>query len=327
MTARARSLKLHRLEVFAAAAREHSFTGAAKALLLTEPAVSQQIKLLETTVGTQLFERLPRRPIRLTDAGWLLLRTCETVFQEFEATLKQIDELQGANAERVSLAVGSGFGSYLLPGMVAAFRERHPSLPVTVNIESPALRIERLRRRETDLAVITGDIETHELSCIPLAEKELVWIAPNGHPLASFGTIRVEALKAERLIIGSPPSSESRALDWIAATYGVVLHPEFELAGTDACVTAALSGMGVALVPHSTVLSRELSQSIAVLKVEGFPLRLNWSLVWRTGDISPAACKLRDHLLGESHRPSAPRMGLTRSGDVSSAPAPVLNPV
>jgi DNA-binding transcriptional LysR family regulator len=302
MNAKARSLKLHQLEVFAAAARERSFTGAAKALLLTEPAVSQQIKLLEATVGAQLFERRPRRPVRLTDAGWLLLKTCESVFQEFEATLRQIETLQSATPARVSLAVGSGFGSYLLPSMVAAFRDRYPDIPVTVNIEAPALRLEKLRRREADLAVITGEIDERELACIPLAEKDLVWVAPRGHRLAGLKNIPVIFLRDERLIIGTPPSSESRALDWIAATYGVVLHPTFELGGTDACVTAALSGMGVALVPYSTVQSRDLSQSIEVLDVEGFPLRLSWSLVWRTDDLSPAAAALRDYLLGDAAR-------------------------
>ncbi|HTE86162.1 MAG TPA: LysR family transcriptional regulator [Dehalococcoidia bacterium] len=325
MTAKARSLKLHQLEVFAAAAREHSFTGAARVLLLTEPAVSQQVKLLEATVGAQLFERRPRRPIRLTDAGWLLLRTCESVFQEFEATLKQIEALQSTNPARVSLAVGSGFGSYLLPGMVAAFRQGHPSIPVTVNIEAPALRIEKVRRREADLAVITGDVDEQELTSLPLAEKDLVWIALSGHRLANAGTVAVEALRDERLIIGSPPSAESRALDWIAETYGVVLHPAFELAGTEACVTAALSGMGVALVPYSTVLSRELSQSVAVLDVEGFPLRLNWSLVWRTDDLSPAGCAFRDHLLGGRRRPVAPQPEMRRIGDISPGTAVALN--
>jgi LysR family transcriptional regulator, low CO2-responsive transcriptional regulator len=306
MSAKAHSLKLHQLEVFAAAARERSFTGAARALLLTEPAVSQQIKLLEATVGAQLFERLPRRPVRLTDAGWLLLKTCENVFQEFEATLRQIESLQGSQQARVSLEVGSGFGSYLLPAMVATFRELRPDIPITVNIESPAHRVEKLRRRETDLVVITGEVEEQGLTCIPLAEKDLVWVAPSSHRLAGMRHVSIRSLQDERLIIGTPPSSESRAIDWIASTYGVVLHSTFELAGTDACVTAALSGMGVALVPYSTVQSRELSQTIAILDVEGFPLRLNWSLVWRTDDLSTAGCALRDYLLGDAARQGMP---------------------
>jgi DNA-binding transcriptional LysR family regulator len=302
MTAKARSLKLHQLEVFAAAARERSFTGAARVLLLTEPAVSQQIKLLEATVGAQLFERRPRRPIRLTDAGWLLLRTCETVFQEFEAALQQIEALQGVNTARVSLAVGTGFGSYLLPPIVAAFRQTYPHIPITVNIEVPGLRLEKVRQRDVDLAVITGDANDHELTSIPIARKDLVWIGLPGHHLAGQGTVLIQALKAERLIIGSAPSAESRALDWLAEKYGVVLHPAFELAGTEACVTAVISGMGVALVPYSTVLSRELSQSVTVLNVEGFPLQLNWSLVWRTDNLSTAAATFRDYLLGYGHR-------------------------
>ena len=298
MIARARSLNLHQLDIFATAAHQGSFTRAAEVLFLSEPAVSQQIKLLEACVGAQLFERLPRRPIRLTDAGWLLLRTSEHIFQEFEATLQQIDSLQGAEAARVSLGTGTGFGSYLLPPIVSAFRQEHPSIPLTVNVEVDGRWIEKIRRREIDLAVISKDVDDQEITAIPFTEKALVWIALAGHHLVGEGTIPVEALRDERLIIASPPSAASRALERLAATRGIVLQPTFELARTEACITAVLSGMGIALVPNATVLSRELSATVAVLNVEDFPLRFNRSLVWRTNELSPAACTFRDYLLG-----------------------------
>jgi DNA-binding transcriptional LysR family regulator len=77
VTALTRSLTLRQLEIFTTAAHQGSRTRAAGALLLSGPAVSQQMKLLEKIVGAQLFERSPRRPIRLTEAGTILLQTCE----------------------------------------------------------------------------------------------------------------------------------------------------------------------------------------------------------------------------------------------------------
>lgn len=317
MTAKARSLNLHQLEIFAAAAHQGSFTRAAQALLLSEPAVSQQIKLLEATVGAQLFERLPRRPIRLTDAGWLLLQTYDSVFQELEAALKRIEALQGTNSGRVSLGAGTGFGSYLLPPIVADFRQKYPDIPVTVSIEVVGHWIEKVRRREVDLAVITGDVDDPEITAISFDHKDLVWVALSDHHLAGVRSIPVEALKAERLIVGAPPSAGSRALDWLAETHGTVLHPAFELAGTEACVTAVLNGMGIALVPYTTVLSRELSRRVAVLDVEAFPVRSSRSLIWRTNDLSPAACTFRDYVLGYGHStvPRLPDLSVIARGD------------
>src|SRR5437764_12142410 len=105
MPARLRSLTLRQLEIFATAAREGSFTRAARSLLLSEPAVSQQVKLLENVVGSRLFARSPRRPIELTDAGALLLQTCETVFHQFDATLQQLVVLRGMEAVRLDCVV------------------------------------------------------------------------------------------------------------------------------------------------------------------------------------------------------------------------------
>jgi len=310
MTARTRSLTLRQLEIFAAAAHEGSFTRAAGVLLLSEPAVSQQVKLLEATVGTRLFDRSPRRPIRLTDAGGLLLQTCENIFQQFDATLQQLEALRGVDTARVSLGVGTGFGSYLLPPIVAAFGQENPGITVMVNIEMVGHWSEKVRRREVDLAVAAGNVDGNEVTSVPIAQKELVWIGLSSHRLAGTQSIPVEALRAERLILGLPLSSSRKALGRLAEAHGIVLQPAFELAGIEARMTAVTSGMGIALVPSDAVLSRERSRSLAVLNVEGFPLQLNWWLIWRADGLSAAASTFRDYLLRYWDKASAhPALG------------------
>jgi DNA-binding transcriptional LysR family regulator len=74
--------------------------------------------------------------------------------------------------------------------------------------------------------------------------------------------------------LGPSQSSTRVALGQLAEQQGLVLKPAFELAGTEAFITVDMSGMGVALVPRNVVLSREVSSSVAVLNVEGFPLRV-----------------------------------------------------
>lgn len=307
MTAKTRSLTLRQLEIFATAAREGSFTRAARTLLLSEPAVSQQVKLLENVVGTRLFTRSPRRPIALTDAGGLLLQTCESVFQQFDATLDQMEALRGVEAARVSIGVGTSFGSYLLPPIVAAFGQKHPGITVTIGIEMSGHWDEKVRRREIDLAVVTDHVDDHELTGVPFAEKQLAWIGLSGHPLAVDDAAPFEALRDERLILGPPNSSSRRALDRLAETHGISLHPSFELAGTQAFITAVTSGMGIALVPYHAMLSREMPRGLAVLKVEGFPHALKWSVIWRDGELSVAASAFKDYLMRYRHE-TAPRL-------------------
>ena len=180
---------------------------------------------------------------------------------------------------------------------MAAFRQKHPGIAVVVDIETVPHWSEKLRRREVDLAVAAANVDDDETTSIPLAQKELVWIGLSGHPLAGPEPVPLDALRSERLVLRPTPSSSRQALDRLAQAHGIALRPTFELAGTEACITAVASGMGIALVPSDALLAREQPRTFAVLNVQGFPLRLNWSVIWRANELSAAATTFRDYLL------------------------------
>jgi len=104
-------LTLHQLQVFAAVAQEGSFTRAAQDLFVSEPTVSEQIKLLEQVVGASLFSRASRRPIRMTMAGEKLVEAVNQVFGCLEDALRDIAALQRATEGRVAFGAGRGFGA------------------------------------------------------------------------------------------------------------------------------------------------------------------------------------------------------------------------
>ena len=150
------SLTLQQLRVFVAVAREGSFSRAASALLLSGASVSEQIRGLETIVGTRLVDRSPgRRDVVLTDAGRLLLPVCADFFRSLETSLGEIQAAQKPNGI-VAFGASPLFGGYVFPRLYEAFRRRHPDITVRVEIGPRREMFEALRRGALDLGAMTA---------------------------------------------------------------------------------------------------------------------------------------------------------------------------
>jgi len=296
---RATSVTLHQLEIFAIVAREGSFTRAGEALLRSEAAVSQQIKLLEAAVGAQLLSRAPGRPVRITEAGRRMLASCEVVFQELDRTLDDLDALRRLEHGDIVLGSGPYFGSYVLPPIYASFQHRFPHIRAHVRMMKGIASIDAVRNGDVELAVVGRDFGSTGLSGTLLARKDLVLIAPADNRLASAVDLGLDAVVGEELILAPSTSLDRLLLDRIAAENGLTLRPAFEISGVEAQVNAVLSGLGVAAVPYH-VLSRYDAARFCVLAVRGFPIRGSWSIVWRDEQLSPAGTLFRDHLLSHT---------------------------
>src|SRR5262245_41075012 len=124
-------MELHLLRSFREVARERSFTAAAKNLVLTQPAVSQQVKALEDELGERLFDRTGR-DVRLTPAGEVLLEAAERVFSLVDDATRRIREARTSDEGTVTLACGDTVTLYLLPPVLGEFRRRFPKADVSV---------------------------------------------------------------------------------------------------------------------------------------------------------------------------------------------------
>ncbi|MBL8454233.1 MAG: LysR family transcriptional regulator, partial [Zoogloea sp.] len=148
-----RRITLRQLESFAAVARLGSFSRAAEALHLTQPAVSIQIRQLAETVGMPLFDQAGRT-LRLTAAGDELLATTrrlDDVWNRFESA---IDALRGLKRGKLRVALVTT-AKYFLPRMLGAFCKRYPDISIELEIANRDRVVERLRNNEDDLYVMS----------------------------------------------------------------------------------------------------------------------------------------------------------------------------
>ena len=195
-----RRITLRQLETFSTVAHLGSFTRAAEALHLTQPAVSIQIRQLADTVGLPLFDQAGRS-LRLTAAGEALratTRQLDDVWNSFEST---IDALRGLKRGKLRVALVTT-AKYFLPRMLGAFCRRYPDITIELEIANREKIVQRLRGNQDDLYIMSYPPDDLDIVTHPFLDNEHVVIAPATH-WAVGQTVTLAALAAEPFLLGA----------------------------------------------------------------------------------------------------------------------------
>ena len=298
------SLTLQQLRVFAAVAKAGTFSRAAAALFISGASVSEQIRGLETVVGSRLFDRSPgRRDVVLTDAGRLLLPICTDLFRSLELCLGEIQALAAPEAV-VRFGASPVFGGYVFPRLYEPFRRLHPEITVRVEIGPRREMLDHLRRGLLDLAALTappGPIDGLEDDSL-LVETfgdgvDVVLIGPPGHRLAGGSPARCAISRTSRSSCRRGHRRCARRCCGWRREAGASLRVIWEVRNLEAQIQAVASGLGITPTMMDAVASRVAAQQVALLSVEGFPVRFDTSLIRRPEPLTPAAEAVREHLL------------------------------
>src|ERR671927_1234584 len=145
-------LDVRRMRVLREVALQGSFSAAAEALSFTQSAVSQQIAALEREAGTVLVQR-SARGVRLTEAGEALVRHTDAILARLAEAEAELEAIAGLRGGRLRLAAFESAGSTLMPLAIAAFRERHPAVELSMTLAEPEDSLPQLRAGELDLAL------------------------------------------------------------------------------------------------------------------------------------------------------------------------------
>lgn len=238
-----------RLAAFRAVARSGGFSKAARRLHRTQPAVSQAVRLLEAEVGQPLFVRLPRR-VELTEAGRVLLAHVEEAFGVLERARAALGEEALLSSGRLAIAASDTNTRYVLPPVLAAFRERHPGVELVLENRPTALAAERLKDGEVDLAFATLPFEHPQLRSEGLMPREDVAICAPGHPLAGRRRVRFAQLLEHPLVLLDPSSRSRGFLDEQAAAAGLRPRVAMELGSVEVVKRMVELGFGASIVPR-----------------------------------------------------------------------------
>jgi DNA-binding transcriptional LysR family regulator len=299
------AITLHQLRILAAVARARSFAGGAERLSLSQPAVSLQVKRLEALLGRRLFERSPgRSAVELTDTGRILFQACIGILDELDSALAEVEAAGGRKPKVVVLGSDLYFGGYVFPQLVERLQESLEAVTIHLEVDRTPRVLERLRDQHVDVAVLVGPSDESDLESVPWGTFHLVFVGPPGHRLAGETRAPFRKLARERLIL-PPPGVYSRArLDQLAAEKGIRLNVILEADSVEARINAVARGIGIALLPGPSIHEDIRRGHVALLHVEGMPIRAQWFVIHRRSDL-----RLQTRLLKERLLECAPRLG------------------
>ncbi|MCH0563360.1 MULTISPECIES: LysR family transcriptional regulator [unclassified Streptomyces] len=249
-------IEARHLRVLRAVAATGSFSAAGRELGCTQPAVSQQMKALEASVGTPLLVRSGRE-MRLTQAGEALVRHAAGILAGLTAAEEEVAAIAGLRAGRVRLVSFPSGSSTLVPTALAALRAAHPGTRVSLEEAEPPRSVDLLRAGDCDIALAfryEGAAlaeEWDDLVVRPLLRDPLIALVPERHPLAragSEGSVAIGALAGEPWIAGCPRCRGQ--LVEVCAGAGFTPRIDFATDDYPAVVGLVGAGLGVAVLPQ-----------------------------------------------------------------------------
>lgn len=211
---------LNQLRTFFLAAQEKSYTRAAEALFITQPAVSAQIKCLEQGLQFKLFRKCGK-DLETTDAGKVLFSYAERIFgivKEMEHVMKGY-----ANLTHGSLTMGTtrSFARYLMPGLLSRFQEDFPGVRVYLEVGSSQEIANHLLEFKYDLGIIGRLPYPSKLRAIPYSKEEFCLVTPPQHRFAIRKEVSLQELQNEPIIIRENGSGSRHAILSLLDAHGV----------------------------------------------------------------------------------------------------------
>jgi len=172
------------LQAFIAVAEQHSFSLASQQLFLTQPAISKRIAALESELGTPLFDRIGRQ-VQLTEAGKALLPRARQILQELEDSRREIRNLSGKIAGRLSLGTSHHIGLHRLPGVLRTYTRDYPEVELDLQFMDSEQVCRDVLHGELELGVVTLPLSPPtELKTQPVWADPLAVVVSADHPLA-----------------------------------------------------------------------------------------------------------------------------------------------
>src|SRR3954469_16872495 len=242
-------MHLETLKTFCDLVESGSLSRAARLNLVTQSAVSQQLKALEERYGRRLIERSPRLGARPTDAGRLL-------YQEARSALGRLATVEQRLRARPDVVTGSvrvgtvySVGLHTLPPAMKKFLGAHPQVTVRLEYRRTDQVYAGALAGELDLGIVALPGRRSQLEVTPLAHDELVVVAPPDHPLARRRPLSLTALEGQPFIAFDRDIPTRKLVDRLLRARGVCVVPVMELDNIETIKRSVEAGLGVSLLP------------------------------------------------------------------------------
>ena len=297
-------MNFHQLRIFHTVALHLSFSRAAEALGITQPAVSIQVQELEKSLGVTLFHRKPKG-LRITEIGETVYAYSQQIFSLSNKMLRTVQEMQDLETGHLTLGASTTPGEFVLPMAVGQFRRLYPGIQVELVIGNTRSIIQRIMNREIDLGMVGEHTPEHsdELDMIDYLDDEIVLVTAPSHPIAKLQPVTPGQVGQHGLIVREEGSATRQTAERHLRDLGAEPNVELELGSNQAVKQAAAAGGGIGVISRLGIVAEVKAGMLTVLEVQGWNCRRPLTLVQpKDRYLSPAQRAFREFLI--EHRPA-----------------------
>lgn len=260
-------LTLRQLQIFIAIGQTGGTTMAAKSISLSQSAVSAALSELENLLDTQVFDRIGNRLV-LNDNGRLLMSQARLLLDGARSIESQFSTSGEPGAFLLKIGASTTIGNYVIPALIARFRESVPAARVEVHIGNTSEIAAEVANFKVDIGFIEGPCHESELDVIPWLVDELVIVSSPNHPLARqklSRKITLKNLREAEWLLREPGSGTREIVEQVLLPYLHHLNEGMIFGSAGAIKRAVAENMGLSCLSRWVVADMLASKRLVVL--------------------------------------------------------------
>jgi len=290
------------LRTFVTVVERGSFSDAAKALEISQPAVTMQIQSLESALGTTLLDRRYRR-VDLTEAGRTLLPHARAILEQLDGARNEIASLSGNVSGRLVISASTTPGDYVVPRLLGGFTAEYPEVSVCIEVHDTSEVVDAIEAGRAHLGISGAVMKGARVKSEQFGTDDLALICPPTSPLAARAKVALSSLSEEPWVQREQGSGTRQVAESVLAGSGIdpqELRVVVELGSGEAVVSAVEGGLGVAIVSRRVAEKAIALGAVAQVDAVGFPVERPLYVVLPKGTPTRAAEAFRAYLMRES---------------------------
>ncbi len=284
-------LNFHQLHIFHTVAEYGSFSAAAHALSMTQPAVTMQVQALEEYFGTKLFHRTTKR-VELSDAGKALLHYARQAIELMRETERVMAGYTQMLKDRLHMGASLTIGEYILPRVLVSFAQEFSNISISLKVLNTMQMIEEIANHHLTFGLVETQVDHPDIASEVVLSDELVLIMPPDHPLRDEETPTFEQLLGYPFVLREQGSGTRMVMENEMRRNGCDpsrLKIVMELGSTGAVKSAVEAGIGMSVLSRSSVKHESALGTVLTKRIHGMNIVRDFHAVYLKHAMLPMA--------------------------------------
>jgi len=285
---------LHQLQVFLKVVEHQSITKASEELLLSQPAVSIQLKNFQDQFSIPLTEVVGRQ-LYVTDFGKEIAAAAQKIIDEMEAINYKTLQFENQLAGKLKISVAST-GKYVMPYFLSDFMHAHKGIDLMMDVTNKTYVVESLEKNEVDFALVSVIPNQFKTNSIELMQNKLYLIgSPDICP--SRKTPLKKMFENHPLLFREEGSATRAAMESFLVKNKLPIYKKMRFKSNEALKQAAIAGLGYSIMPLIGIKNALKNGDLQIIPYRGLPIITRWRLIWlKAKKLSPVALAFTEYL-------------------------------